>query len=468
MNKAVKNTIPGISGLSLLLLAVSLGTQTPSNAQFSPDMNGNNNSATSLENRIHQGENHVKLLAKDMENRLEKGGAILELTSMLPEVKNTSSSHMLNDTIGQLKGIPQNVDIPKRQVANDILEKYGDFQTVFFVMPNGDMYIEEPYARQENLSKTNFAFRDYYKGAINIHDTYLGNVIVSASSGQNQAVIAVPIYSGANRSLTGIWAGGLDLNNFNVDLQLLNLTNNERLVYADNLGQVVADSDKQSSYLNESLANLQGFKNAVNGKSGTVKEMVNGTEMLVSYSPIKALSNNWAVLLFQPYQGNSVSPSSTYALTNNDIMKNGKQEGELLLQNTSKSKPAPVRHPGQPSHEVVFALPLREDGNVYSGTVTFTASKPIEVEILHTYAPKETPDSLHGEPYHAVLPGNKSIAITHLRDIVDVPIEINGTGISSGSFNFVGNALLFHKTSGEPFTVTYTVDAVVKDLNKNN
>jgi hypothetical protein len=52
--------------------------------------------------------------------------------------------------------------------------------------------------------------------------------------------------------------------------------------------------------------------------------------------------------------------------------------------------------------------------------------------------------------------------------MVDVPIEINGTGISSGSFDFVGNALVFHKTTGEPFTVTYTVDAVVKELNRND
>ena len=136
----------------------------------------------------------------------------------------------------------------------------------------------------------------------------------------------------------------------------------------------------------------------------------------------------------------------------------------FVEQKTVMSQPAPVRHPGQPSHEVVFALPLRDDGRVWSGTVTFTASKPIEAEILHTYAPEQKPDSLHGEPYHAILPGNKSIAITHLRDIIDVPIEINGTGISSGSFNFVGNALVFHKTNGEPFTVTYTIDAKVKDI----
>jgi len=139
---------------------------------------------------------------------------------------------------------------------------------------------------------------------------------------------------------------------------------------------------------------------------------------------------------------------------------------KITIQNTSMSVPAPVRHPGQPSHEVVFALPLRNDGKIWSGTVTFTASKPIEVEVLHTYAPIRIPDSTHGEPYHAVLPGNKSIAITHLRQLVDVPIEINGTGISSGTLNFAGNALLFHKTSGQPFTVTYTIDANAKELTK--
>lgn len=48
-----------------------------------------------------------------------------------------------------------------------------------------------------------------------------------------------------------------------------------------------------------------------------------------------------------------------------------------------------------------------------------------------------------------------------------MPIEINGIGISSGSFNFVGNALVFHKTNGEPFTVTYTIDAKVKNIGNN-
>jgi len=203
-NIGTKYVIYGIAGLALFILAISLGTQTPSSAQIPPAMNGNNNNTTIFENNAYQAHNYVKLLAQNMENRLEKAAAILELTGMLPEVKNVTSVNMLEETIGQQKGIPQNADIPKRQVAKDILEKYGEFQLVFFLMPNGDIYIEEPYALQQNLSKSNFAFRDYYKGVITNNDTFLGNVIVSASSGQNQAVMAVPIYSGANGSLTGI------------------------------------------------------------------------------------------------------------------------------------------------------------------------------------------------------------------------------------------------------------------------
>jgi hypothetical protein len=301
-NIVIKNVICGIAGLTLLILAISLGTQTPSSAQLPPKMNGNNNNTNIFVNNAYHGQNYVKLLAQDMANRLEKAAAILELTGRLPEVKNLTSVNMLEKTIGQSKGVPQNVDIPKREVAKDILEKYGEFQLVFFLMPNGDIYIEEPYSLQKNLSKTNFGFRDYYKGVITNNDTFLGNVIVSASSGQKQAVMAVPIYSEANVSLTGIWAGGLNMSEFNESLQLLNLSNNERIAYVENLGQLVADSDVNKSKTAESFTSLQSFKNAINGQSGSIVDTVNNTKMLVTYQPVKAFHNTWAILLIQPLQ----------------------------------------------------------------------------------------------------------------------------------------------------------------------
>ena len=208
----------------------------------------------------------------------------------------------------------------------------------------------------------------------------------------------------------------------------------------------------------DSYNNLSSNSNNETGLSSLAK---NGNISIGSLSGFVNEINNYLLTKSSGSMPNDTTNSKTTIPSLNLLSLN-----KITIQNTSMSVPAPVRHPGQPSHEVVFALPLRNDGKIWSGTVTFTASKPIEVEVLHTYAPMGIPDSTHGEPYHAVLPGNKSIAITHLRQLVDVPIEINGTGISSGTLNFAGNALLFHKTSGQPFTVTYTIDANAKELTK--
>lgn len=159
--------------------------------------------------------------------------------------------------------------------------------------------------------------------------------------------------------------------------------------------------------------------------------------------------------MYKTHTNNNKKIVTINALDDNNV--------SIVEQKTVMSKTASVSIPGQQPHEVVFALPLREDGKIWSGTATFTASKPIEVEILHNYNPTEIIDSEHGEPYNVVL-GDKRIAITQLKNIVDQPLEVNDTLIGSGTVNFVGNALIFHKTNPEPFTVTYTIDVQVKEI----
>ena len=218
---------------------------------------------------------------------------------------------------------------------------------------------------------------------------------------------------------------------------------------------------KNSTSINNTSSSISSNNSSTNNLTNPPSLVENGNVSFGSFSSFVNDINSFLASSSSKSISNSTTNSQTETPSSNLLTLH-----EITIQNTSMSVPAPVRHPGQPSHEVVFALPLRNDGNIWSGTVTFTASKPIEVEVLHTYAPMENPDSTHGEPYHAVLPGNKSIGITHLRHLVDVPFEINGTGISSGTLNFAGNALVFHKTSGEPFTVTYTIDAIAKELTK--
>jgi cache domain-containing protein len=249
----------------------------------------------------------IKILAKNLENRLQKAGVILEITSKLPQVRNVPYAHLLNQTLNTLHGIPQYADIEKRQQAKNILSSNSDFQIVIFIIPNGDIYFDEPYSRQQISTTTNLAFRDYFKGAIRTNDIYLGDPTPSASSGQMQSVIAVPVYSlKDNSTIAGLWAGGIDFGILNKELQSLNITssssdgNNTRVVYVGHNGQKIADSNINKSKTPESFGNLNSFKNAINGQSGSIVDIVDNTKVLVTYQPVKAFHNTWIVLLMQP------------------------------------------------------------------------------------------------------------------------------------------------------------------------
>ena len=249
----------------------------------------------------------IKLLADSLGNRLNQTAAILEVTSFLPQVKNVSYAKFINPIY---HGIPQNLDSAKRAIAQQILAKYHDFDIVFFLMPNGDMYIMEPYSQQAHLTKNNYAFRDYYKGAIETNNTYLGGVIISTATGKKQAVISVPIYS-ETKKLVGIWGGDLSLKAIENSLQALNISSSnsnasnlqERVVFVDQNGKKVADSDKSlSSNQNESFVTLQSFKNGEGGKTGSLVEDYQGKRMLITFQPVKLNTTNWVILLMRPFQ----------------------------------------------------------------------------------------------------------------------------------------------------------------------
>jgi Cache domain len=295
-----------------IILSLNIDTVNLQSKFFEPvsvHVQGFNNTRSEIQNETAGSTIHadrsliVNLLADNLENRLNESGAILEITGELPEVKNVSYASSISS---ELHGIPKDLDIAKRKVAHNILTSDKDFEVIFFLMPNGDVYMEEPYSRQQNLTGNNFAFREYYKGAVSTGDIYLGNVIISAASGLPQSYIAVPLYSSAsvnNETLLGIWSGGLNLPVFSETLESLNLTNGERVVYVDQNGEKVADSNKQSfrTNQNESFVGLQAFNNALREqKSGSVMEMINGTRMLVFYEPVQFHSTTWAVLLLSP------------------------------------------------------------------------------------------------------------------------------------------------------------------------
>jgi len=250
--------------------------------------------------------NELILISDVIENRLEKAAAILELTTKLPEMRVLPFSNLFNTAFN---GIPSNADMEKRQIGQEILSRYPEEIVSFlFLMPNGTVYLLEPFTRQQNLSTSDLSYRDYYKGVIETKDTFLGNVITSVASGRNQAQLAVPVFGleSNNDSIIGVLSAGLNFKTYNDILQTVNLKDQERIVLLDSNGTKIADSDQiQITSLSKntigdvSFRNLQSFNNAMKGRTGIVEEMVNGSSMLVQYKPVKAIQNNWVILLLR-------------------------------------------------------------------------------------------------------------------------------------------------------------------------
>jgi hypothetical protein len=119
------------------------------------------------------------------------------------------------------------------------------------------------------------------------------------------------------------------------------------------------------------------------------------------------------------------------------------------------------------THQVVVVLPQRTDGKIWVGTLSWSASKPVEVRLLQNYDANIKPDEAHGKPVTAPFDqGESAISLLlQTNGAGTVPSEVVSTSpYNAGSMNFVASQVAFHTQGGVPFTVTYAVDAEAKSL----
>ena len=121
--------------------------------------------------------------------------------------------------------------------------------------------------------------------------------------------------------------------------------------------------------------------------------------------------------------------------------------GSIAQQGTVTSTQDPL--PGHEAHQLAILLPPRVDGSIYEGTLTYTASKPVEVVVLQNFANNTAVDSYYGGLATAPL-GEGTVAISLISPQYSGPIN-------AASLPFAGNALALHTINGDPFAATYTV-----------
>jgi hypothetical protein len=253
----------------------------------------------------------IKFLANDISNRINTVASILANTSNLSAVKNIPYANSINKT---LHGIPDNLDIAKRKIAQQIILQNGNssFVSIAFLLSNGDIYMVEPYDRQLKLPINNLAYRDYFIGAIATHKPYLSQVFPTPVDDSNVVTVSVPIYSkennsNGNASLIGTWNGNINMNSvfqqaINDELTVFpknkNVSNNynEHIFLVDDAGNIAG---QYNQYNTKFFTDLQSFKDAIAGKYGSKVETENNIKTMIFYYPVKFHSTTWAVLLIK-------------------------------------------------------------------------------------------------------------------------------------------------------------------------
>jgi hypothetical protein len=245
--------------------------------------------------------NELKNVKTILETKLTKLASALQIASSLPQILQPPNTNLIDPKIN---GIPEDADIEKRKIAKILLDQFDEFSSIVFLLNNGDVYFDEPFERQLNLTTNNFSFRDYYQVVEQTKKTYLSDAIISNSTGRNQAVIATPVIK--ENDMIGILFGTINFNNYDKFLQSLNLQNNTRLVIIDKNGVKIGDSDKneisiskKSHEKKEQFSNLTAVKFALEGKSGSILEKFNGKESQITFLPYDILQNKRILLLIQ-------------------------------------------------------------------------------------------------------------------------------------------------------------------------
>jgi hypothetical protein len=245
--------------------------------------------------------NELENIKNILESKVTKLATALQIASSLPQILQPPDINLIDPKV---KGIPEDADIEKRKIAKILLDQFNEFSSIVFLLNNGDVYFDEPFERQLNLTTNNLSFRDYYQVVEETKKTHLSDAILSKATGLNLAVIATPVINKDN-NMTGILSGTINFNNYDKFLQSLNLQNNSRLVLIDKNGVKIGDSNENEtsastvSYEKKQFSNLTSFKLALKGKSGSIVEKLDGKESQITFLPYDLFQNKRMLLLIQ-------------------------------------------------------------------------------------------------------------------------------------------------------------------------
>jgi hypothetical protein len=223
--------------------------------------------------------------------------SLLEITASQPSVMSMPYSDQINDAI---HGIGVGEDNEKRDVAKRVLYVKNDLDAVFFTLPNGDIYLIEPYPLQVNVATSNFAFREWYQGVINTKTTYVGEVYVPLGRNDAAIAIATPVRTDSGE-MVGILGVLIDLDSWAKVFGEIVIQKNEAFFIIDHNGNLVINSNDKSFKTVKSYSYLKNFGAKYSELPEVAVGVMDGVKMFIMSKHFEVGSHLWTILIVEPY-----------------------------------------------------------------------------------------------------------------------------------------------------------------------
>ena len=124
-----------------------------------------------------------------VEERLSEVRGLLEYAARQDSFRQLSASHQLNPAIN---GIPEHSETNKRHMLQSLLAQMPALTIAFIALPDGEIYLAQPYAVQRSLHKHNLADRAYFQEASRTRQATVSNGLLTVD-GRLSVVIDLPL-----------------------------------------------------------------------------------------------------------------------------------------------------------------------------------------------------------------------------------------------------------------------------------
>lgn len=245
-----------------------------------------------LENQMHM----AKAFSVQVDQFFRDAKGVVKTTANLPAVKDVSSIPLIREDI---KGVPRDVDRPKRDVINNVIKNYGYFGYMEQITPGiGYNILIEPWQIQLDLKRPDFGFRDWAKSAVAKMDTHVSEVYISSSLQKPVTAISHPV-TDDNGNVIAIWMGAVTMDRLSELSKGLSFGKTGQVYLVDQNGVLAAHQNSELIKEIKDVTDVPMVQKAMQGQSGSglFFDPLVQSNVIATYMPVNSIG--WSIVVEQ-------------------------------------------------------------------------------------------------------------------------------------------------------------------------